>query len=152
MLWGSIGVVVLLVGGLLTLVVLSRTAPSREGIGELPPCPTSPNCVCSKADPTDDVHYVEPFEWPGNAAEAVERLEAMLVELPNVRLLDREGDYLHAEFATPWLGFRDDVEFLVDAENDVVHVRSASRVGRSDLGANRARVEQLRDLWSNAEP
>lgn len=55
-----------------------------------------------------------------------------------------EGDYLYAQFTTRWLGFMDDVEFWLDRRAGVIHVRSASRLGRRDFGVNRARVEALR--------
>jgi uncharacterized protein (DUF1499 family) len=44
------------------------------------------------------------------------------------------------------MGFVDDVEFLADRASGVVHVRSASRLGRRDFGVNRARIEELRAI------
>lgn len=128
------------------LVVVSRTPPERVA-DTLPPCPESPNCVCSRAAPVDITHHIEPFELNGNPSTAIDRIESLLAEQPNVRILRRSETYLHAEFTTSWLRFRDDVEFEIDAVASILHVRSASRVGRSDLGANRARVERLRQLW-----
>ena len=56
-------------------------------------------------------------------------------------------DYAHFVFRTPLLGFADDLELRLDAGAGLIHVRSSSRVGRSDLGANERRVERLREGW-----
>jgi uncharacterized protein (DUF1499 family) len=64
----------------------------------------------------------------------------------------RTESYLHAEFTSLFFRFVDDVEFLVDDAAKVIHVRSASRLGRSDLGVNRKRVERIRARWREATP
>jgi len=53
---------------------------------------------------------------------------------------------LHATYKTPLVGYTDDLELLLDEDSGVLHIRSASRIGRSDLGANRKRIEALRLL------
>jgi uncharacterized protein (DUF1499 family) len=106
--------------------------------GRLAPCRRSPNCVSSQADPADKQHYIAPIAWRGSIAELRRALEA----LPLVRIVNEQHGYLYAEFRTPILRFVDDVEFL--KEGELLHVRSASRLGRRDFGANRSRVEQLR--------
>ena len=63
---------------------------------------------------------------------------------------DRAEGYLRAVFKTRLMRFRDDFEARLDAEAGRIHVRSASRLGYSDLGANRKRVEALRSAWSAA--
>lgn len=120
--------------------------PSGLGVtdGRLAPCPRSPNCVSSQADPADRVHFVEPFRFAGDAAAAWERLVSMVSSQPRTNVTVRTDQYLHAEFTTPLLRFVDDIEFLLDAAAGVIRVRSASRIGRSDLGTNRRRVERLR--------
>lgn len=134
--------------GLLGLAWSSRTAPASgplEGsAGGLRPCPDSPNCVGSLA--AGDAH-VAPLAFEGDPEAALERLVAWLLERPRTRLLARDGRYAHLEVSTALLGFRDDLELWLDPEARVVHVRSASRVGYSDLGANRARVEEIRKAW-----
>ena len=65
--------------------------------------------------------------------------------LPGAQVVAARDDYLYAQFATRWLGFVDDGEFWVDPAAGVVHVRSASRVGRSDFGVNRQRIEAIRE-------
>ncbi len=114
--------------------------PTNLGVtnGRFTPCKRSPNCVSSQADPVDETHYVAPLAYPGSIAQLRKALET----LPLATVVREEARYLYAEFRTPVLRFVDDVEFFKDGE--VLHVRSASRLGRRDFSANRNRVEQLR--------
>lgn len=84
-----------------------------------------------------------------SADEAMTRLKRILSGLPRVRIITADERYLHAEFTSLLFRFVDDVEFLIDEDRREVHFRSASRVGYSDLGANRARMEQLRRLFTS---
>ena len=111
--------------------------------GRLAPCKTSPNCVSSQADPQDERHYIAPIALKGNAIAAVRKA---VESMPRASVVKVEPDYLYAEFRSKLMGFVDDVEFLVDPAKGVVHVRSASRLGRRDFGVNRERVEKLRAL------
>jgi uncharacterized protein (DUF1499 family) len=63
---------------------------------------------------------------------------------PGATLVTQRPGYLHAECRTKWMGFVDDVEFLLDPAARVIHVRSASRLGRRDFGTNRERIEAIR--------
>lgn len=110
--------------------------------GRLRPCPPSPNCVCSQ-DP-DAGHAIAPFRFAGPGPAAWDHLQQVIRTLPRTRITEVNDHYLRVEFTTAILRFVDDVEFLLDAPGEVIHVRSASRVGYSDLGANRKRVESLR--------
>jgi uncharacterized protein (DUF1499 family) len=125
-----------------------RPAPAGLVDGRLRPCPPSPNCVCSE-DPAPRA-AVEPFSFEGEPADAFRALVALVRAEPRVELVLVEPAYAHAVFRTRFLRFRDDVELRLDAEERVIHVRSASRVGHSDLGANRRRVEALRARWRAA--
>ncbi|MDE0896022.1 MAG: DUF1499 domain-containing protein, partial [Planctomycetota bacterium] len=82
---------------------------------------------------------------------AFRALLALLESQPRVDLVTVEEEYAHAVFRTPLLRFRDDLELLLDSANSVIQVRSASRVGHSDMGANRRRIENLRALWKLSE-
>lgn len=116
--------------------------PTNLGVtdGRLARCKRSPNCVSSQADPLDKEHYIAPISYAGSIAELRKALETL-----DLATVVHEGpDYLYAEFRTPFLRFVDDVEFLKAGE--VLHVRSASRLGRRDFKANRKRVEQLRSF------
>jgi uncharacterized protein (DUF1499 family) len=108
--------------------------------GRLAPCKRSPNCVSSQADPADRQHYIAPLAFAGTLAE----LRRAIERLPRVAVIAETSEYLYAEFRTPLLRYVDDVEFL--KTGSVVHVRSASRLGRRDFGVNRRRVEEIRAL------
>ncbi len=111
----------------------------------LRPCPESPNCVSSQD--ADAGHAIEPLRFEGAPEAAFAALAALVAAQPRVEIVASDARWLHATFRTRWLRFTDDVEFLLDAEARCIHVRSASRVGYSDLGANRRRVEALRAQW-----
>ena len=152
--WKRLGLValVLLLGGVVTLALFSLFArrPTNLGVrdGRLAPCPDTPNCVCSQA--ADDSHRIEPLAYDGTAEEAMVRLKAALATLPRTRVVTETRDYLHAECTSLLFRFVDDVEFLIDRERKVIHFRSASRVGHGDLGANRRRMETLRQAFARA--
>jgi uncharacterized protein (DUF1499 family) len=132
--------------GLIALAAASRRPP-RLGIdkGLLQPCPDRPNCVCSQSAAADQ--RIEPIPLNGRSAEqALDQLSRIITTLPGVSELERTPTYLRFECRTPLLGFVDDLEFLVDEQAGLLHVRSASRVGYSDWGVNRSRVESIRRL------
>ena len=108
-------------------------------------CPTTPNCVCSQA--TSPARRVEPLRFTGLNATAWEKLQRLIESMPRAKIRTRDERYLHAEFMSRIFRFVDDVEFLL--ADGIIHVRSASRVGHWDLGANRARVEELRRRWAS---
>ena len=109
--------------------------------GALKPCPDSPNCVCSQAD--DELHGIAPLSFAGDPTDALHKLRKVTLSLPRSRLVTSSSNYLHFEFRSSLLQFVDDVEFLLTPDSQI-HVRSASRVGVSDLGVNRARIERIR--------
>ena len=110
--------------------------------GQLAPCPSSPNCVSSFA--TDAGHAIDPIAFSGSAADANAALLTALETLPNATIESNEGNYVHATTRSRLMGYIDDNEFLIDEEAGVIHVRAAARMGQSDMGANRARVEAIR--------
>ena len=136
----------LAVGGALVLVaylalsMYSRRAPPLGLMdGRLRPCAERPNCVCSEPVSAN----VEPLRFDGLSAQAWERLnDAVLAQGGQVR--QRTRDYLHATFESTYFRFVDDFEARLDEANNLIHLRSASRVGYGDRGVNRARVEALR--------
>lgn len=114
----------------------------------LAPCPDSPNCVSSQEDPGDAEHHIAALPLGDRDVDtALADLEALVQAQPRAVVQVRKGPYLAATFTSKVFRWVDDVEFLVDAEAGVVHVRSASRVGHSDLGVNRDRIETLRAAW-----
>jgi uncharacterized protein (DUF1499 family) len=127
------------------MTVFSKGKRRGLGIvgGRLADCPDSPNCVCS--DAADPSRRVGPFALAMAPGEAWAEVRAAVTALPRTRIVKRTRDYLHAECRSAWFGFVDDLELhLRMAHGNAVAVRSASRIGYSDFGVNRARVEQLR--------
>jgi uncharacterized protein (DUF1499 family) len=115
--------------------------------GRLAPCKNTPNCVSSQADPKDEEHYIAPIAITKNASgDAMAQVRKAVESMPRTTVVRLEGGYLYAEFRSKLMGFVDDVEFLADPAKGVVHVRSASRLGRRDFGVNRERIEKLRAI------
>ena len=112
--------------------------------GRLAPVINKPNNVSSQADVNDRAHYVAPLTFSGDGAVAFQKLCKLVRAQPRASVVTQDGQYLHAEFSSPLMGFVDDVEFLLAAEQTLIHVRSAARLGYSDFGVNRKRVESLR--------
>jgi uncharacterized protein (DUF1499 family) len=100
--------------------------------------------VSSAAPPGDARHHVAPLPAAGEPAAAFARARAAALALPRTTLAVDEPGYVRVECRSAVFGFVDDLELLLDAEARVIHVRSAARLGRSDFGVNRARVERLR--------
>ena len=134
------------------LIGCQGTRPANLGLknGALAPCPSSPNCVSTLAP--DAGHRIEPLALTGPPAEALARLAGIVGSLPRAAVITRSEGYLHAECTSYLFRFVDDVEFVIDNDAKVVHVRSASRMGYSDLGVNRKRVEEIRRLWNAPAP
>ena len=107
------------------------------------PCPSSPNCVSTKAPPDDAEHRAEPIPFSGEVDGAVAAVLAVLGEAKRTEIREQDGTYVRAVVTSAVLRFKDDVEFEVDDAAKVIHYRSASRVGHSDLGVNRKRMDEM---------
>ena len=112
--------------------------------GRLPRPKSTPNCVSSQADQSDAERYIAPIRFKGSAVEAMAAVRKAVEGMERATVVRHEGNYLYAEFKSKLMGYVDDVEFTHDDKAGVIHVRSASRLGRKDFGVNRARVEALR--------
>jgi len=112
--------------------------------GHLLPCPATPNCVSSQADPADETHYLPAISFSTSPERAWETLRRLVSSQPGATVTEPTATYLRAEFRSRIFGFIDDVEFLLDPESRLIHFRSASRVGHSDFGANRKRMKSIR--------
>jgi len=115
--------------------------------GRLAACPARPNCVSSQAG--DEAHRITPFTYTGTGTEAMARLARVIAAEPGGRIVEQRADYVYATFQTPLMGFVDDAEFLLGPER-TINVRSASRLGYSDLGVNRKRIEALRTAFEGS--
>lgn len=118
--------------------------PSNLGVSDsrLAPCPSTPNCVSSDAH--DRRHRVPPLLLAAAPAEAWQTVREVVSDWPRTRIIKQTGDYLHAESRSALFGFVDDLELHLRPAEKMIAVRSASRLGSYDLGANRRRVESLR--------
>jgi uncharacterized protein (DUF1499 family) len=108
---------------------------------DLAPCPSTPNCVSSDAE---DDHRIEPLELAVSPEDAWQALRDAVEGMPRTKIVNVTDEYLHAEIRTAVFRFVDDLELQLRPGSGTIAVRSASRVGRSDLGVNRRRVERLR--------
>lgn len=133
---------------LIWLFVQARLAgpPPQLGLrsGRLAACPDKPNCVSTQAESPDQ--RAEPIPCRGSSSEVLAAIRKVVEAMPGgaVVSVDPASGYLHAEFRSLVFGFVDDVELLLDPVRHELHFRSASRVGYSDLGVNRARMERFR--------
>lgn len=138
------GVLAFAVGGL--LAACGGRPPQGAGVkdGVLAACPSSPNCVSSQAG--DEGRRIAPLTFSDDPDRAWSRLHELLGRRPDARVVVSEGPYLRVEFRTR-LGFVDDAEFSLDREGRMIHLRSASRLGYSDFGKNRRRLEEVRGAF-----
>ncbi len=119
--------------------------PGGARNGRLAPCKGTPNCVSSQSPGTP--FFIDPI--PAGQKDTMERLSEVIRKMPGARIVERSREYLRATFRSRFFGFVDDVEFLFDEKNKVIHFRSASRLGSSDFGVNRKRMEEIRSLFTS---
>src|SRR5215210_6387971 len=122
----------------------SGVRPGNLGVhsGRLSSCPSSPNCVSTDADDQD--HHISALELTLPPADGWRAARAAVARLPRTTIVTESADYLHAECGSAFFGFVDDLELHLRLDQNVIAVRSAARLGRSDFGVNRKRVESLR--------
>jgi uncharacterized protein (DUF1499 family) len=116
--------------------------------GKLAACKSSPNCISSQADATDTMHYAEPIAIPDAITDPKQRLIDILTATSGAVIVENKDNYVRAEFTTKLMRYVDDVEFVVDTTQRIIDFRSASRVGYSDMGLNRKRIEQIRTSYT----
>jgi uncharacterized protein (DUF1499 family) len=128
--------------------LLAGTAPTNIGIndGLLTACPATPNCVNSQTATSDAEHSIKPIEIGGATPARMADLKLAIKSMPRSTIITETNNYLYAEFTSQLMGFVDDVEFYFDSDGKSIQVRSASRLGESDLGVNRQRIEEIRSL------
>ncbi len=111
----------------------------------LPPCPDSPNCVTSQTKTVKQA--VRPLTYSTKRATAFAKIKQIVSNQDNATIVAETIDYLHVEFRSKFMGFVDDMEFWFPEDQPLIHVRSAARLGYSDFGVNRKRVQQIRALF-----
>ena len=135
-----------------TAVVLVRFAMLGHGSksgkapglvsGSLSPCPDKPNCVCSEFG-EDAAHYIAPLDYSGVSAQNAMGELLQIIEDLGGDVVVSNDEYIAATFSSSLFGFVDDVEFRLEPSQERIQIRSASRVGHSDLGVNRKRAEAM---------
>lgn len=147
-------IVIISVVMVIGLAMLSYFGPKAPALGitngQLSECPGSPNCVSTMTELEKFAMEPIPFSDPANATEdELSKLKQVIAsEFPRATLVDQNDDYLRYEFRTFVFRFVDDVEFLTVPEDKLIHFRSASRVGQSDLGLNRKRMTKIKRLMA----
>jgi uncharacterized protein (DUF1499 family) len=158
----SIGLPILLVAAAVAVQsgALQGTTPTDLGVreGRLKPPSRAPNSVSSQAvlypdHPQLAYASIAPLPFKNGGAQAsMLAVQSVLQEMPGVSLVQVQDDYLQAQAQTRLMRYVDDVEFWANTATSVVELRSASRLGHSDLGANRARMEQVRSAYTALPP
>ena len=143
-------IVSLIVVAILVLFVLGQKSQSGEANGlveaRLTKCPDKPNCICTEFE-ADATHYIDPIVFAqSNGLGFLSRLKNSIREMGGS--IQAEADnYLAFTFTSSIFRFVDDLEIRIDTDQNMIHMRSASRVGRSDRGVNKKRIEQLKKLF-----
>lgn len=144
--YGLASILILLTLISFVLSIVSCTRKPRLGLrhNQLLPCPSTPNCICSEYPVQNG--FVEPLCFTGHPDESWQRVRNTLIAMGG-EITEENEHYLHAVFTSRFFRFVDDVELRLDDSGSVIHFRSASRTGYSDLGVNRKRVEAFRALF-----
>ena len=139
-------VMLLLLGGLRFFGLAEGVRPDSLGLinNQLADCPDKPNCVSSYS--ASEIHTIEPLPYELNAVVSIKKITTVLQASNRITIITTTSNYIHAESKSLLLGFVDDVEVYCDDEKQRCFVRSASRLGRTDFGVNRKRIEQIRTL------
>ena len=118
--------------------------------GQLMACPDKPNCVSTQT--ADETHFIQPIRFSGSVQEAQDRLLQVLKSTKSTKIIAIQENYIRVEFTSSVLRFVDDAEFYflaVPSEAITINLRSASRIGHSDFGVNRERIEQIRNKFNS---
>ena len=149
----TLGASVLIAG---QLNLLAGKMPENLGVtnGRLQPPSLTPNSVSSQAalyrdHPQRAYADIAPLNYTGDGQVAMKQLAMILKSSERTAVITQDPGYIYAQSKTAVLQFTDDLEFWLDSQNAVIQIRSASRLGRKDFGANRARIEAIRARFSS---
>lgn len=122
--------------------------PDNLGVTDfkLGSCPNTPNCVSSQDE--DQEHKIEPISFNSSPEDAISKLASIINGMERAEIISQSNDYIHAEFTSKLMGFRDDIEFYIAVPAQTIQVRAAARLGKSDLGVNRKRIEAIRTAFN----
>lgn len=140
----TITLILLVIATLLVLGFMSKSGEAKGLVGDrLSQCPPKPNCVCSEFKADTD-HFIEPLAISSDdTADVMARLVSATREMGGT-VRQEKDNYLAATFTSAIFRFVDDLEIRIDKGTNLIHLRSASRVGYGDRGVNRHRIEQLK--------
>ena len=123
------------------LIFLMNCSGARPPlIGQFSVCPNKPNCVSSKS--TISIHKIDPIIYKGTSEDAQEKILGIIKSMRRTKISENKDNFIHVEFTSKIFGFVDDVELYFN-EVGTIHFRSASRIGNSDMGVNRKRMEEI---------
>jgi uncharacterized protein (DUF1499 family) len=130
---------------------LMATRPKNLGVtnGRLFPLPETANCVSTQA--ATESQQMEPIRFHGSGEDAMKKLISVVEAQSRMTIISQRDNYLYAEARSLIFRFVDDVEFLVEDETNFIQFRSASRVGYSDLGTNRRRMERIKSAFERSQ-
>jgi uncharacterized protein (DUF1499 family) len=157
--WAIIIIALVVIAGLLAgqLGLLKGTPPTDLGMheGRLKPPSKTPNSVTSQASlypdhPQRSYADIAPLPANGEPEAALDRIASIVEAMDGAKIVKKEPGYLYAQFTTRLMKYVDDAEFWFDPAAGVIQVRSASRLGSSDLGVNRKRIEFIRQKLQNS--
>jgi len=106
-------------------------------------CPHKPSCASSKAG---DKHAIAPFQLKKSEPFNHQRFIVALTQLDGSMSITQDENYIHAGVSSRVFRFVDDLDLIIGIEQQLIHVRSASRTGYYNFGVNRRRVEKHRSL------
>jgi len=144
---------VLILMGAFSMGIYSHKAPEPGLInGKLSPCPNKPNCVCSEGDTANAQNNIQPLSIAGMEDHIAWASLINAVKASGGSIQQHSDTYLHATFTSTLFRFVDDFEARLDSSRQIIHIRSASRVGHSDFGVNRKRAERIRLEYDKHSP
>jgi len=107
---------------------------------KLAPCPDKPNCICTEfAD--DQSHFIDAIKSQSLDLDMITKA----IESTGGIINTTQNNYIAATYTSRIFKYVDDFEIRIDRENQLIHIRSASRVGHSDMGANIKRIENFKN-------
>ena len=151
--WISTVIFALVLGAVLVaqLGLLQGSAPTDLGVrqGKLKGLSATDNSVSSQADlypdhPQRTYSIIAPLALRGDGPSTIAKLKTIVQGMEGAKLVSSAPDYLYAQYTTPLMKYVDDVEFWFDPSSNAIQVRSASRIGKGDMGLNRKRIETVR--------
>lgn len=148
----KIKILIALIIAVITFIFMKNNiTPSNLGVvdGRLSAMPNSPNAVSSQTDVEDK--KVEPLEFEGNLNESNTKIINIINSYANSKIITQSDNYIHIVFQTSSMHFKDDVEFYFDTKNKLIHFRSASRLGYSDMGVNKERYNEIKLKYNSAQ-